>query len=334
LARITPGHTRSALAAIEDTLAAVYNPTGAWEYSFLDDQFDRPVSRRTRTGTLFQWFAALAVLSPVSALSGLVTYAAERRTPRDRYPQSPRRHRNRNRLPPHQHNCLGLVLIALVIAIPLAAWGHEQLASGLRLSHNPPMVGLHLGGILALAIALLTVGLQAFRALTRQPDKNHYGLNKPSKNSACSKNYFKIAWRTLIRQRSYTAINIIGLTLGISAAILIFTLVSYQLSFDSFHPNQGPASSGSPAPSKVSSLAISPASPNHWGKPSAMTMTSRKKTARVIYYPQYPHLPANPRIRPQLRRVHCAEKIRRGERRRLYRTGLLRHLRLPPPPGR
>src|SRR5581483_7515180 len=52
------------------------------------------------------------------------------------------------------------------------------------------------------------------------------------------KNYLKIAWRTLLRQKTYTAINILGLTLGIAASILIFTLVSYQLSFDDFHPNK------------------------------------------------------------------------------------------------
>lgn len=52
------------------------------------------------------------------------------------------------------------------------------------------------------------------------------------------RNYFKIAWRTLLRYKSYTAINIIGLTLGIASAIIIFTLVSYQLSFDNFHPNK------------------------------------------------------------------------------------------------
>jgi len=52
------------------------------------------------------------------------------------------------------------------------------------------------------------------------------------------KNYFKIAWRTLRRNRAYTAINVVGLTLGIAAAILIFTILSYQLSFDTFHPNK------------------------------------------------------------------------------------------------
>ena len=51
-------------------------------------------------------------------------------------------------------------------------------------------------------------------------------------------NYFKTAWRTLLRNRAYTTINVIGLTLGIAAAILIFTILSYQLSFDKFHPNK------------------------------------------------------------------------------------------------
>jgi putative ABC transport system permease protein len=52
------------------------------------------------------------------------------------------------------------------------------------------------------------------------------------------KNYFKIAWRTLLRNKAYTTINVVGLTLGIAAAILIFTILSYQLSFDTFHPNK------------------------------------------------------------------------------------------------
>jgi len=52
------------------------------------------------------------------------------------------------------------------------------------------------------------------------------------------KNYFKIAWRNLKRHRAYAAINIIGLSMGIACAILIFTLVSFHLSFDGFHKNK------------------------------------------------------------------------------------------------
>jgi len=49
-------------------------------------------------------------------------------------------------------------------------------------------------------------------------------------------NYFKIAWRNLLKNRSYTLINILGLSAGIACAILIFTLVAYQFSFDRWHP--------------------------------------------------------------------------------------------------
>lgn len=49
------------------------------------------------------------------------------------------------------------------------------------------------------------------------------------------KNYFKIAFRNLKRNKSYTLTNILGLALGITSALLIFDLVKYHLSFDAYH---------------------------------------------------------------------------------------------------
>jgi putative ABC transport system permease protein len=49
------------------------------------------------------------------------------------------------------------------------------------------------------------------------------------------KTYFIIAWRNLRRNRSFAITNIFGLSLGIACAILIFTVISYHLSFDKFH---------------------------------------------------------------------------------------------------
>jgi putative ABC transport system permease protein len=49
------------------------------------------------------------------------------------------------------------------------------------------------------------------------------------------KNYFKIAWRNLKRNKAYAFISVTGLALGITCGILIFTLISYHLSFDNFH---------------------------------------------------------------------------------------------------
>ena len=49
------------------------------------------------------------------------------------------------------------------------------------------------------------------------------------------RNYFKTALRNLLRNKSYAAINIIGLSVGIAACLLIFLVVQFELSFDTFH---------------------------------------------------------------------------------------------------
>ena len=49
------------------------------------------------------------------------------------------------------------------------------------------------------------------------------------------KNYFKIAWRNLLKNKGFTAINIIGLSLGIGCFIVIAMFVTDELSYDRFH---------------------------------------------------------------------------------------------------
>jgi len=49
------------------------------------------------------------------------------------------------------------------------------------------------------------------------------------------KNYFKIAFRNLWRHRVFSLINIIGLTVGMTACFLIFLYVRFELSYDSMH---------------------------------------------------------------------------------------------------
>ena len=49
------------------------------------------------------------------------------------------------------------------------------------------------------------------------------------------KNYFKTAWRNLWKNKVYSAINVIGLSIGMAACIAILIFVSYERSFDNFH---------------------------------------------------------------------------------------------------
>ena len=52
------------------------------------------------------------------------------------------------------------------------------------------------------------------------------------------KNYLKVAFRALRRNKSYTFLNGTGLAVGIGACLLIFLLVQFELSFDNFHPDR------------------------------------------------------------------------------------------------
>lgn len=46
------------------------------------------------------------------------------------------------------------------------------------------------------------------------------------------KNYFKIAWRNITRNQVFSAINIMGLAIGIAASLLIFQYVAFELSYE------------------------------------------------------------------------------------------------------
>jgi len=49
------------------------------------------------------------------------------------------------------------------------------------------------------------------------------------------KNYFKIALRGFWKHKLFTLINIIGLSIGISTALIIYLIVNFDLTFDKFH---------------------------------------------------------------------------------------------------
>lgn len=51
------------------------------------------------------------------------------------------------------------------------------------------------------------------------------------------KNYFKIAWRTLMKNKVFSFINIFGLTIGLTSFLLIALYIFDELTFDSFQKN-------------------------------------------------------------------------------------------------
>lgn len=49
------------------------------------------------------------------------------------------------------------------------------------------------------------------------------------------KNYLKTAWRSLVKRKGYTLINILGLSSGMAICLLIVLFISDELNFDRFH---------------------------------------------------------------------------------------------------
>ncbi|GAB3703232.1 ABC transporter permease [Spirosoma flavus] len=98
------------------------------------------------------------------------------------------------------------------------------------------------GDTSARLLYVLEILLLLHPRLWRKPAQSTRQYSKPSDYSQPNpmdmlSNYVKIAFRKLNRHKSYTLINVVSLSLGIACVILIFTLVKYHLSFDTFHAN-------------------------------------------------------------------------------------------------
>ncbi|MFC5407918.1 ABC transporter permease [Larkinella bovis] len=52
------------------------------------------------------------------------------------------------------------------------------------------------------------------------------------------RNYFKTALRNLIRHKVSALINLLGLSLGVTACLVIYLITNFELSYDTFHPDR------------------------------------------------------------------------------------------------
>jgi putative ABC transport system permease protein len=64
----------------------------------------------------------------------------------------------------------------------------------------------------------------------KTPHSNSFKMNM-------IKHYTTIAWRNVIRQKSFSAINVVGLALGMTCCLFIFLWVQDEKSVDNFHAN-------------------------------------------------------------------------------------------------
>ena len=79
--------------------------------------------------------------------------------------------------------------------------------------------------------AVEVIGFVRPFALKRRPSKFSAPFFKP----AMLHNFVKTTWRNLLRNRSYAAINLVGLTLGLGVVLVLFWIVRFEYGFDRYH---------------------------------------------------------------------------------------------------
>jgi putative ABC transport system permease protein len=169
VARIEAGKETETVRLIQDFYQR-YNPGFTFEYRFLDEDYDAQYKAETRVSVLSKYFASLAVLISCLGLFGLVAFSAERRLKEIGI---------RKVLGSTEWGIVYLlsrdftriVVLAVVVALPLS-----YLMMGQWLNSFAYRIALEwwffvCSGAMALLIAWITVGSQAWRASRVNPTR-------------------------------------------------------------------------------------------------------------------------------------------------------------------
>ncbi len=158
------------LASVEEAWKRL-NPGIPFSYSFLDQDFQKNYQKEHRTGTIVLYFTCIAVVIACLGLFGLATFAAERRM-KEIGVRKVLGASVRSIVGMLSGEFLSLVCIALVIATPVAWLGMRQWLQGFAYQVGIGWWIFPATGLLAIGIALLTVGFQSVKAALMDPVKS------------------------------------------------------------------------------------------------------------------------------------------------------------------
>lgn len=166
-ARLQPGRLTETLAALEQSWKP-FNPDRPFEYRFLDEQFDGLYRAEERLGTLFGYFAGLAVLIACLGLFGLAAFSAEQRT-KEIGVRKVLGASVPGIVALLSKDLLKLIAVAFIVAVPLAYLAADQWLAHFAYRIDVPWTLFLLTGLAALVLAWLTVSYHAVRAALTDP---------------------------------------------------------------------------------------------------------------------------------------------------------------------
>jgi putative ABC transport system permease protein len=146
-------------------------PGEPFEYTFMDEDFNNIYSTEHRMGVIAISFSALAILIACLGLFGLAAYAAEQRTKEIGI------RKVLGASVSHitamlSKDFLKLVIIAAVIAFPLAWWVMYAWLQDFAYRTSISWWVFLMAGVLAALIAIVTVSFQTIRAAIMNPVKS------------------------------------------------------------------------------------------------------------------------------------------------------------------
>ena len=147
-----------------------YNAEFPFSYTFLDDTFNSLYQSETRTGTLFRFFAGIAIFISCLGLLGLAMYTSQVRT-REIGVRKVLGASIGGIVKMLATDFVKLVIIAIVIAVPLAWYTMDKWLQDFVYRIEIGWWVFLSAGLIALLIALVTISFQAIKAAVANPVK-------------------------------------------------------------------------------------------------------------------------------------------------------------------
>jgi putative ABC transport system permease protein len=165
--KIKGGNIPATMAALQSKWKSLA-PQRPFSYSFLDENFNKQYLTEDRFGKLFMYFAVLAIMISCLGLLGLASYSTLQRT------REIGIRKVLGATVPGIVNMLSkeflkLVIIAALIAFPIAWYGMHNWLRDFAYRINIGWWVFAVAGILAFFIAIITISFQAIKAALANP---------------------------------------------------------------------------------------------------------------------------------------------------------------------
>jgi putative ABC transport system permease protein len=170
MVRLEPGKTKEVLATLA-TLCHEINPNYPFAFQFLDQEYDKLYRNEKVITRLTNIFAVLGVAISCLGLLGLVMLAAEQRT-KEIGIRKVLGATVANIVNLLSKEFVALVLVSFLIAAPISGYFMDRWLQGFAYKIELSWWIFGVAGVTALAIALLTISIQAFQSAIRNPVKS------------------------------------------------------------------------------------------------------------------------------------------------------------------